>query len=227
MFGRNELDIFRYRQKQCNSVHKNTSAARPPTSLFYFFIRPFWYCHIFPTTGAGAHRTVLPLTLTGSLPKMLQALVMAVVVMGQFVIMLLLSLGSQIIPRRVLRPWLKNLFLGKPLVILPYRLYPDGVTMSSSEFMRSMHAHLCRTSLVHRGCAPQFFFPTVIGIRYFFEFVHQEYVGYPLWDVPDLHSSVFSLLVGLQIPRIAVDLDSTSHSMNVHQVFLALEHGHR
>ena len=45
-------------------------------------------------------------------------------------------------------------------------------------------------------------------------------------DVPDLHSSEFSLLVGLQIPQIAVDLDSTSHVMNVLQVFLALERGH-
>jgi len=45
-------------------------------------------------------------------------------------------------------------------------------------------------------------------------------------NVPDLHSSKFSLLVGLQIPQIAVDLDSTSHVMNVLQVFLALERGH-
>ena len=67
----------------------------------------------------------------------------------------------------------------------------------------------------------------VVGDTIFlFQLVHREYVGYPLWDVPYLHGSEFPLLVGLEIPRITVDLDSTGHGVNVLQVRRSLSSTH-
>ena len=57
--------------------------------------------------------------------------------------------------------------------------------------------------------------------------MHQEYVGYPLWDIPYLHCPVVTLLVGPQIPCVAVNLDPTIHGPYVLQVLLALEIRHR